>query len=234
MKYNTRGIALSYIKYGESSIISKIFTEERGLQNYIIKGVRYKKTKKKLMLFEPLQLLQINASYFAKKSLQHINEITLSENQSLIFKNIKNKFMLTFVAEVLSKSLLENEKDEKLFDFVWGLKLLLVAKREVDMLFPLDFLLKLSHYFGFPPSKEKIQKNTYFDMQKGMFVESINQSTTTEKNSRHLKSILLNESVKIPYAERTCLLHMIFDYYTHHGHELKNMKSHLILKSLQN
>ncbi len=47
MKYSSRAIALSYIKHGESSIIAKIFTEEKGLQSFIIKGVRNKKSKKK-------------------------------------------------------------------------------------------------------------------------------------------------------------------------------------------
>ena len=54
MKYKSRAITLTYIKQGESSIISKIFTEKHGLQSFIIKGVRSKKAKKKLGLFQPL------------------------------------------------------------------------------------------------------------------------------------------------------------------------------------
>ena len=70
MKYKSRAIALSYLKQGESSIIAKIFTEEKGLQSFIVKGVRAKKTKKKLGLFQPLQLLNINATLINKNSLQ--------------------------------------------------------------------------------------------------------------------------------------------------------------------
>ena len=40
MKYNSRAIALTYLKYSESSIIVKLFTEEHGLQTFIVKGVR--------------------------------------------------------------------------------------------------------------------------------------------------------------------------------------------------
>ena len=50
MKYKSRAITLTYIKQGESSIISKIFTEKHGLQSFIIKGVRSKRAKKKLGL----------------------------------------------------------------------------------------------------------------------------------------------------------------------------------------
>ena len=51
MKYKSRAIALSYLKQGESSIIAKIFTEEKGLQSFIVKGVRAKKSKKKTRTF---------------------------------------------------------------------------------------------------------------------------------------------------------------------------------------
>lgn len=234
MRYNTRGIALSYVKYSESSIISRVFTEEKGLQVYIVKGVRNKKTKKKLILFEPMQLIEINASYSEKKNLQQLNEVMFSENQTLIFKNIKNKFMLTFIAEVLSKSLFENEKDKKLFDFIWGLKSLLATKNKVDVNFPLNFLLDLSTCFGFPPSKEGIKENSYFDIQKGLFVKTDNTNTITEKNSSYLKSILLNKDSKIPYNTRKELLNIMFDYYRIQGHELKNINSHLILNCLRN
>ena len=77
MKYHSRAIALSYIKHGESSIVARIFTEEKGLQTFIVKGVRKKKSKKNLGLFETLQLLNINATYLPKKNLQYIADISL-------------------------------------------------------------------------------------------------------------------------------------------------------------
>ena len=51
MNYTSRAITLSYLKQGESSIITKIFTEEKGLQSFIVKGVRTNKSKKNLVFF---------------------------------------------------------------------------------------------------------------------------------------------------------------------------------------
>ena len=51
MKYKSRAISLTYIKHGNTSIISKIFTEEKGLQTFIIKGVRSKNSKKKYLSY---------------------------------------------------------------------------------------------------------------------------------------------------------------------------------------
>ena len=40
MDYKTKAIALTYIKHGETSIISKILTEKKGIQSFIIKNIR--------------------------------------------------------------------------------------------------------------------------------------------------------------------------------------------------
>ena len=45
MVSKTNGIVLNYIKYKETSIISKIYTKEFGLKSYLINGVRTKKGK---------------------------------------------------------------------------------------------------------------------------------------------------------------------------------------------
>ena len=66
MKHTSQAIALTYHKYGESSIISKLFTEHNGLQTFIVKQVRLKKSKTPLGFFQPLQLLEISASYIEK------------------------------------------------------------------------------------------------------------------------------------------------------------------------
>ena len=67
MNYKSKAIAPTYSKQGESSIVCKIFTEKKGLQTFIVKGVRSSKSKKKLALFQALQLVKINATYSDKK-----------------------------------------------------------------------------------------------------------------------------------------------------------------------
>ena len=52
MTYKTKGIVLNFIKFKESSIICKIFTESFGLQSYIINGVRSSNKSKNMSLFQ--------------------------------------------------------------------------------------------------------------------------------------------------------------------------------------
>ena len=233
MKYQSRAIALSYLKHGESSIIAKIFTEEKGLQSFIVKGVRAKKSKKKLGLFQPLQLLNVNATHIAKKSLQYINEIALANTQINDGINMKKNFLSIFVSEALSKVLLETEKDKALFNFIWEIKIKMNSLEKISPNFPLVFLIQLSEYLGFLPSKEK--KGTYFNLQYGIFTKKQEQLNyyVEKDNSKYLRELLENKAINIPYQNRNQILLHLIQYYKLQHHELKNMTSHLIIESLR-
>ena len=47
MLYKTRGVVFKTIRFSETSVVSKIYTERFGLQSYIINGVRSAKAKVK-------------------------------------------------------------------------------------------------------------------------------------------------------------------------------------------
>ncbi|MDC0204244.1 DNA repair protein RecO [Flavobacteriales bacterium] len=232
MKYSSRAIALTYLKHSESSIIAKLFTEEHGLQTFIVNGVRSNKSKKKLGLFQPLQLSQINASLLIKNKMQYLNEISLADNKLSESISIKNNFIALFIAEVLSKSLCENGKDKKLFQYIWDIKISLTITSKINENYPLLFLLKLTDFLGFYPSKDSLLYN-YFDLEKGEFVINKGTYTLTVENSNYLKYLLTEISCVIPYQNRNDLLKSLIEYYKLQHHELKNITSHLIIESLK-
>ena len=234
MKYKSRAIALSYLKQGESSIIAKIFTEEKGLQIFIVKGVRAKKSKKKLGLFQPLQLLSINATHLPKNSLQYISEISLEHTKISDGIDMKKNFLSIFVAEVTSKVLLETERDKALFKFIWELQIDLNSSEKINPNFPLIFLILLSEYLGFSPSKEEIN-GVYFNIELGGFTNNKQQLNyyIEKDNSTYLRELLENKDINIPYQNRNQILLHLIQYYKLQHHELKNMTSHLIIESLR-
>ena len=59
----TRGIVLHVTEYAEASIIAKVYTESKGLQSFLINGVRKQKARFAHNLFQPLSLIEIVA-YF--------------------------------------------------------------------------------------------------------------------------------------------------------------------------
>tara|TARA_B100001758_G_C18297818_1_gene550656 strand:+ start:351 stop:1052 length:702 start_codon:yes stop_codon:yes gene_type:complete len=232
MKYNSRAIALTYIKHSESSIIAKLYTEKHGLQTFIVKGVRSNKSKKKLGLFQPLQLSQINASLIVKNEMQYLNEISLTENKLADNIRINNHFICLFIAEVLAKSLYKNQQDKGLFQYIWDIKLLLSSKNKINVNYPLLFLLQLSDFFGFYPSKDNLDF-PYFDLEKGEFTTHKGAHALSTEDSNYLKALLSKSDCIIPYQNRNKMLKSFIKYYALHHHELKNITSHLIIESLR-
>lgn len=234
MKYKSRAITLTYIKQGESSIISKIFTEKHGLQSFIVKGVRSKKAKKKLGLFQPLQLVDINATLIPKRGLQYLAEITIIETISTDKINMNKNFLAIFIAEISSKVLQENEQNSGLFKFVWEIKQKLYNANTIDENFALLFMLNLSKYLGFFPSTENINA-PFFNLETGEFsgkVFNLNIYLTEEKTTI-LKHLLLGKKINIPQELKSELLKDIMQYFRLHHYNLSNISSHLIIESLR-
>ena len=234
MKYKSRAITLTYIKQGESSIISKIFTEKHGLQSFIVKGVRSKKAKKKLGLFQPLQLVDINATLIPKKGLQYLAEITIIETISTDKINMNKNFLAIFIAEISSKVLQENEQNSGLFKFVWEIKQKLYNANTIDENFALLFMLNLSKYLGFFPSTENIN-SPFFNLETGEFSgKAFNLNIyLTEEKTTILKHLLLGKKINIPQELKSELLKDIMQYFRLHHYNLSNITSHLIIESLR-
>ncbi|HVX28452.1 MAG TPA: recombination protein O N-terminal domain-containing protein, partial [Parafilimonas sp.] len=76
MTHKTKGIVLRTISYGETSIITSVYTELFGLQSYIVKGVRQstKKTQAKTAYFQPAAILEMEVYHNNLKNLQFIKE----------------------------------------------------------------------------------------------------------------------------------------------------------------
>ena len=60
MLIKTRGIIFKSIKYSETSLILDVYTEELGLQKYIISGVRSKKARTTAGMLQIMSLLDLD------------------------------------------------------------------------------------------------------------------------------------------------------------------------------
>jgi DNA repair protein RecO (recombination protein O) len=149
MLHTTQGIVLSYIKYKESSIIAKVFTEALGLQAYIIQGVRAKKPKYSAALFQPLTLLDMVVYHKKQRGIQRMAEVQRYTLNSNILVNVHKGVIAIFIAEFLAKVIREEERNEKLFYFLWQAVTRLNEQTAGYEVFYLTFMLQLSHYLGF-------------------------------------------------------------------------------------
>lgn len=151
MLIKTRGIVLSYLKYRESSIIARVYTERRGVQSYLVNGVRRAKPPGRIALFQPLTLLELVA-YVPRQgggTLTRLAEFRCAEPFRSLPYDVRKSSVALFLSEVLSKSVREEEENESLFRFLHD-SILTFDQQEVGTEnFALLFLLHLASYLGF-------------------------------------------------------------------------------------
>ena len=233
MLEKTKGIALHYYNYSESSVIAKIFTYNSGLQSFMINGVRQKKAKTKLGLFHPLNRLDLSFYNKSGPGIKRIKEIGISKVLEKIPYDIGRQLMAGFIAESLLKVLIENEEETGLFNYVESVINVLENPKDIPNSLPLTFLLNLSSFLGFYPSKNNLNF-PFFDLQNGCFTKDDFGHTyfIKDKLLSNFKSLLINENISFSQKERGSLLRVLLDYFKLHHHELKNLKSHTIIEQL--
>src|ERR687890_1616041 len=111
MTHKTKGIILRTVKYGETSIITTVYTELFGIQSYIVKGVRQntKKSSAKTIYFQPAAMLDMVVYHNEFKKLNFIKEYQWGYlYESLLFDVIKN-MVAQYVVEVVQHTLRSEE-----------------------------------------------------------------------------------------------------------------------------
>jgi len=125
MLQKTSAISLSHIKYKESSVIARFFTEEFGSQSFVINGIRSSKSKISSSLFQPLTICELVEYHDEKKELHRLKEIRAEYMlRSIPFESGKIAIAI-FIAEYLSKVLHDGQPNTLLFSLVksWVLDL---------------------------------------------------------------------------------------------------------------
>ena len=150
MLIKTRGIVLSYLKYRETSIIARVYTEQLGVQNYIVNSVRRAKPPGRIALFQPFTLLELVA-YVARGSgsLTRLSEFRCAEPFQTLPYEVQKSSVVLFLSEIVSRAVREEEQNEPLFRFLHDSILAFDRQATGSENFALTFLLQLATYLGF-------------------------------------------------------------------------------------
>jgi DNA repair protein RecO (recombination protein O) len=169
MLIHTRGIVFRSLKYGETSVIADIFTEEKGLRSFIAGSVRKAKSSMSYGLFQPMTVVDL-IGYF-RDDLDHLNrlkEMRAAEVYSAIPFDIRRGAVALFMAEICRKSIHAGDENPELFEFLLdNLRWLDTTKQPLANLH-LHFLLHLPAYLGFQPQYEQ-DGEVFFDLKEGVF-----------------------------------------------------------------
>ena len=235
MQVKTKAIVISSIKYQEKSLIVKCLTHSDGLKSYFVPNAfSTKKGNQKIAYFQPLSILEIEASHKNKGSLEHFKEIKLAHAYKNIPNDIIKSTIVLFLSEILHYSIHEEEKNESLFDFLESALLWLDAHDETTN-FHLILMLEMTKFFGFYPDNSESVFN-FFDCKEGNFTAFQGTNCLSEHETFLFKKLidLKFDSDQKVFAgvERQVLLKILLDYYLMHLDGFKKPKSLDVLKEV--
>lgn len=229
MLYKTRGIALSYIRYRESSIIAKIYTEAFGIQSYIVNGVRSSSSKtNRIALFQPLTLLDLVVYHKEKQDTVHrISEIKCYHPFSSLPYQVTKSSLALFVTEILGKTLREEEANEPLFGFIEQSVLYLDEAEKDYENFHIQFLLQLASFLGFgieslPDLERELKTQNYPQIADALELDAT-------------KQLLLygyGKPVPLDRTRRIAILEKILFFYKIHMEALGEIRSLEVLREV--
>ncbi len=239
MLATTEGIVLHFIKYRESSVITTIYTRDLGRQSYLINAARSKKSKNRASLLQPLFLVDLVAYQKQSRELHRVKEIKSNHPYQNIAFDIVKSTQAILLAEILYKTLNEQESFPEMFDFIKSALLYFDLMENGASNFHLFFIFRLTEYLGFLPNTTKISFEAWFDLKKGAVVHSqpshphfANKEVTEYLIS--LSTLKINElaEFKISRTMRDSLLTVLIDYYQLHFENLGKIKSISVLKEV--
>ncbi|MFQ3575026.1 MAG: DNA repair protein RecO [Cytophagales bacterium] len=149
MLLKSQAIVLQNVKHGDTSLIVKLFTREKGCVSYIVNGVRSPKAKFKASFFMPLSIIEIISQHKEVIQLQRIQELRVEYMFVEIHADPLKNSLCLFIQEVLNKVLRFELQTVELFDFVRYSLEVLDQIESGKKYFHLQFLLKLSAHLGY-------------------------------------------------------------------------------------
>ncbi len=230
---------MHFIKYGESSVITTIYTRDFGRQSYLLNAARSKRSKNKAGLLQSLFLVDLVAYQKQNRDLQRIKELKSNHAYQNIAFDIAKSTQAIFLAEILYKTIHEQESYPEMYDFMKNSLLYFDLTDEGAANFHLYFLFRLTEYLGFLPDTSTGSFEGWFDLKKGSVVpyQPVHPLYANKELTRHLvvlAGLKIQElgEFKVPRSIRESLLTVLLDYYQLHFENLGEIKSLSVLREV--
>ena len=234
---STKAIVISSLKYSDTSLIVKLFTEEKGILSFMLKGIlTSKKGKFRTAYFLPLTQVNIVANVKQNRNLHHIQDVSIYNHYNTLSTDIVKQSIAIFLSEILSNSIQEEESNPVLFHFLENSFLWLDTHSKVSS-FHLYFLLRLSKFLGFYPDVSMIDSQG-FNLVEGNFTNyTIDHHIIKGNDLISFKRLLGTnfdrlEEVSLTKKERKELLKILTKYFELHLEGFRNPKSLSVLEAV--
>lgn len=238
MLIKTSGIVFKTKKYGESSLIVDIYTEEKGLRSYIIGGVRKARPAVGASLLQVLSLVDIVAYHREDRTLTRLKEVRPFYTYQSVPYDIRKSAVGMFIVEVARKVIRGHEAQPDLFAYLRDTLLLLDESDKYTNLH-LHFMVGLSAYLGFLPGEHFDKTYQYFDLQAGTFcpAEPAHEHYLTPEEAEILHALLASPmedagKIQMSLPLRRKMLNRLITYFRLHIEDFPTIHSHQILEEV--
>lgn len=219
MLVKTKGIVFRLTPYGDTSVIVNVFTEQLGLQSYIVNGVRTNSRKSKIALFQPLTLLDMVVYHKENGNVMRIKEMKCYHPYSGLTREVYKSAIALFINEVLNKAVKEQSHTSEIFGFI-AQSLVVLDNHPSPENFHLIFLLGLSRHLGFAPNQtSEVLGAHWMDEQEERLLDQLLQTT-------------YSSSFTVTYTQRQSLLNGLLRFYQTHIDGFGEIKSLQVLQEV--
>jgi len=240
MIQKSRAIALHSVKYGDSSLVAYVYTQDHGRISIMVHGAYgKKKSTGKAVLFQPLNIINLIYYHKGNHTLCKLKEVSTEVTfTSVPFDPVKRAIAL-FVGEIIYRTIREEESNPVMFSFLeHSIQLLDIMEAGVSN-FHLIFLAQLTRQLGFFPSGSWSQTTSYFDYKNGIFVNSepTHPLFFNKENSRMIGLVLSTtfqdaEKLQLNHKTRSHLIENLLSFYQVHIESVSGIKSLPILSQV--
>ena len=230
MIVDTPAIVLKTFPYGETSLISRCFTKEKGKVSFIIKGARSKKNPI-APYFQPLSYIQIIYNENEKRDLQIVSKAHFIKIWLKISQSLKKMTLLQSILEITDFSLEVNDSHPEWFE---------------SLIEVIDFYendsVNSSLVFWIYESIVLSEMGYRIDLEDNEF-ESRGYGSTNlkeEKQCRYILQNLINKNFekisfeKIPPREKRLISNYLYNQLCYHIEGFDRLKSIKVAKNILN
>lgn len=210
MQIHTEAFILSYLKYGDTSVILRIFTKELGYRTLIGRGFYSSKNKPKNLLL-PLNKVMVLFKDKGNNSLDLLLKMESEWNPTAEYPSLEKNILFLFLAEMVNEVLKNEPPNPELYKWLDASLLKIHQSKDTRLLIQ-NFLLELTDFLGCTPQNE-YSEGLYFDLESGHFSPQSSFSYLGVEDSRIWSNFLADNSQPYSASQRWMILQTLIRYY---------------------
>ena len=239
MMIKTKAIVLRQLKYGDSSLIVDMFTEQMGRLSFIIRIPKTQKGKLKKQLFQPMTILDMEFDYRQRADMQRLRDARIAiPFAGIPFDAVKMSISI-FLAEFLYYCTRDEQENTPLYQYIENSIVWLDTAGQAYANFHLVFMMRLSRFIGFYPNLDDYVDGCYFDLRNASFTltaplhpdflrptEAARINTLIRMNYESMHLFRLNRQ------ERNRITDLVLAYYRLHVPNMPELRSFDVMREL--